>query len=86
MGLGSRFRMIVILHGCRYMVYTLALRGLLSHDFGAYVRTVMVLGPFGKWSWLLLNKFLAFSCWGIYTVSILVELKGSLKQCGQKEP
>ena len=32
---------------CRYMVGTWALKGLLYHDFGAYVCTIVVLGPFG---------------------------------------
>ena len=30
------------------MVYTWASNGLLYHDFGAYVYTVVVLGPFGS--------------------------------------
>ena len=33
---------------CRYMVGTWALKGLLYHDFGAYVYTIVVLGPFGN--------------------------------------
>ena len=32
---------------CRYMVDTWAVKGLLYHDFGAYVCTTVVLGPFG---------------------------------------
>ena len=32
---------------CRYMVQTCYLKGLPYHDFGAYVGTIMVLGPFG---------------------------------------
>ena len=32
----------------RYMVHTWALEGLLDHDFGAHVDSIMVLGPFGR--------------------------------------
>ena len=32
---------------CRYMAYTWALKGLPYYEFGAYVCTVVVLGPFG---------------------------------------
>ena len=32
---------------CRYMVYTWVLKGLLYHDFGAHLCTIVVLGRFG---------------------------------------
>ena len=35
---------------CRYMVTTWALTGLLYHDFGAYVYTIVVLGPLGVYT------------------------------------
>ena len=42
---------------CRYVVYTWALKGLLDHDFGAHVGTVMVLGLFGWAFWILTLRF-----------------------------
>ena len=36
-----------IVYGMWYMVYTWALKGLLYHDFGACVCTILVIGTFG---------------------------------------
>ena len=32
---------------CSYVVHTLALKGYLGPDFGGYVDTIVLLGPFG---------------------------------------
>ena len=43
---GAALRLPPRVHGT-IMVTTWALKGLLYHDFGAYVYTIVVLGPFG---------------------------------------